>query len=189
MRRLDDRRALAEVFTGWRGGLRWRKGAMHSAVIRRFGAAALAALVAGCASAPVVVDYAEYRTDPQRYREADAVVRIDLATLLASGEALAGRKVELSGPVDYRGHTGFFYWHFYLIGPGEQRVRCYEREYRIESWVVPRTFVQRANSDRGTLTVNGRYEPPLGIELDWIAYDGQRFDTDYLPPRLVLPWW
>lgn len=149
----------------------------------------VAVLLAGCASAPVVVGYDEYRTDPERYREADAIVRTDLATLLASGEALAGRKVELSGPVDYRGHAGFFYWHFYLTGPGEQRVRCYEREYRVDSWVFARNLVRRADSDAGTATVNGRYKGPFGIELDWIEYDGQRLDTDYRPPRFVLPWW
>jgi hypothetical protein len=151
--------------------------------------ATVASLIAGCASAPVTVDYAEYREEPERYREADAIVRTDLPTLLASGETLEGRQVELSGAVDYRGHTGFFYWHFYLAGPGGERVRCYEREYRVDSWVYARNLARRADSDGGTLKAVGRYEPPLGIELDWIEYDDQHVDTDYMPPRFVLPWW
>ncbi len=155
----------------------------------RLAAWSLTLALVGCATPPVVVDYAEYRTAPERYAEADAIVRTDLATLLSNADTLAGRRVELAGQVDYRGHFGYFYLLFFLTDVQRQTMRCYEREYRVDSWIWARTLARRADTDDGTLKVAGRYKPPQGLELDWIEYKGHHVDTDYHPPRLLLPWY
>ena len=146
-------------------------------------------LLTGCAAPPIVVNLADYLAAPQRYVAADAVVRTDLASLLANADVLKGRRVELSGQVDYRGHViGFNYWHFYLLDGQGHRLRSYEREYRVDSWVWASTLARKAGADHGTVVVSGRYEPPSDLELDWFDYLGHHVDTDYRPPKVFIPW-
>nr|ART38030.1 F98 [uncultured bacterium] len=154
----------------------------------RASALGLTLLLTGCAVPPTVVDFADYHAAPQRYAETDAIVRTDLTTLLANKDALKGRRVELVGQVDYRGHVGFSYWHFYLTDDQGHTLRCYEREYHVDSWAWARTLARKADAEHGTIVVSGRYRPPSGLELDWFDYLGHHVDTDYRPPVFVLPW-
>ena len=145
-------------------------------------------LLVACAAPPVRVDFADYQTAPQKHADDDAIIRTDLATLLANAKLLKGRRVELRGRLDYRGlQIGFNYWHFYLVDDQGHRLRAYEHEYRITQWAWADSMARLASQKHTTVTVGGRYEWP-DLELDWFDDGEHRVDTDYLPMRLSLPW-
>jgi len=145
----------------------------------------VALLLSACAAPPVRVDFADYQAAPQKHADDDAIVRTDLATLLANAKLLKGRRVELSGRIDYRGFKiGFNYWHFYLVDDQGHRLRAYEREYRITSWHWADTMARQASAEHAIVKVSGRFEASSDLELDWFEYRDQRIDTDYLPVQL-----
>jgi hypothetical protein len=48
---------------------------------------------------------------------------------------------------------------------------------------VPVMAVRRAERNNEQITVVGKLQMGLEIELDWIEYEGQIIDTDFKPPE------
>ncbi len=145
----------------------------------------------GCAVPLVKTDLKSSLEKPQAYKGITVIFTTDLKSLLADPGSYQGKKVELSGYVKFYGHWGFWTWNFLLketppACPAGLKVRCYEREYRIDSWVVPGAMLRRAESHKEKIKVVGKFQNGE-IELDWIEYRGQRIDTDYKPPYVRAP--
>ena len=68
-----------------------------------------------------------------------------------------------------------------------RQVRCYEREYRITSWIMPEMALRQAEKENEKVTVIGKFEKNGKIELNQIEYKGQQFNTDYKPPDVRIP--
>jgi len=66
-------------------------------------------------------------------------------------------------------------------------LRCYEWEYRVDGWIAPEMALRRAEKENEQVTVVGKLEGGLRIELDWIEYKGQHYNTDYKPPGFRSP--
>ena len=66
---------------------------------------------------------------------------------------------------------------------------CYEKRYRADVWIWPLNAVRQAAYHEKELTVVGKFQKGMTLELDWIEYDGQRFDTDFLPQGYSTIYW
>jgi len=139
----------------------------------------------GCA--PVVkTDLTSLKKNPEKYQGKKIIVTTDLKSLVDNPKDYLGRKIELTGYVKYNGFRGFRNWNFILKDEEGRSVRCYEREYRIEAWRVPVKAVRQAERNNEPITVVGKLQKGLEIELDWIEYKGQTIDTDQKPPSLPI---
>ena len=140
--------------------------------------------------APLVkTDLKSLKDNPEKYQGKRVVVTTDLKSVVEKPEDYLGKKIELTGYVKYKGFRNFTYWNFILKDEEVRSLRCYEREYRIRSWIMPVMALRRAERENEQITAVGKLEKGLEIELDWIKYKGQRFNTDYKPPRIILPFY
>jgi hypothetical protein len=152
------------------------------------GGIALSLSLAGCM--PVVkTDLRNLNDHPEEFKGKKVIVTADLESLVADPTGYDKKRVELSGYVEMKDFRRGNDWSF-TLGDGEGNfVKCYERGYRIDSWILPEMALRRAAREKGQVTVIGKVEKNrLKIELDSIDYQGQHFSTDYKPPMIVVPW-
>lgn len=139
-----------------------------------------------CAGPVVRTDLQSLNANPDGFEGKEVIVTTDLPTVVENPEAYLYKKIELRGRVAYKEPWRGPYWNFALTDDEGNSVTCYERWYRADIWIWPLTVVRHARNNDGQLTVVGRFQKGRTLELDWIEYDGQMFDTDYLPPRVYL---
>lgn len=125
--------------------------------------------------------------NPKEYRGKRIIIATDLKSVVEDPAAYLDRRIELAGYVVYNGHRGFYSWNFFLKDTDGRTIRCYEREYRIRSWIVPVWALRRAERKNEQITAVGKLQTGLELELDWIEYQGQTIDTDYKPPQIGFP--
>lgn len=142
--------------------------------------------VPGCFPPVVRTDLETLIANPEEFYGKEVIVTADFKSVLESPEEYKGRKIEVTGYVDYRGWRGFRAWHFFLSDEEGRKLRCYEGVYRVEGWIIPVVTAKRAARDQNPLTVVGRLEKSMNIELDYIEYEGQYIDTDAKPARFPL---
>ena len=65
-------------------------------------------------------------------------------------------------------------------------IRCYEREYRVEAWIIPIMAVKEAEKRKEMIIAVGKLKRKDLLELHWIEYKGEIIDTDYKPPSVSL---
>ena len=142
--------------------------------------------------APMVkTDLKSLNENPEKYKDKRVIVTTDLKSVVDNPKAYRGKKIELTGYVkldrfDFSGING---WSFILKDVEGKSVRCYEREYRVNGWIRPEIALRQAEKENKQVTVVGKLEGGLKIELDWIEYEGQHYDTDFKPqgiPPLVF---
>ena len=134
------------------------------------------------ACAPLVkTDLKSLNANPDEYKGKRVVVTTDLRSLTEKPEDYLGKDIEVTGYVRPNRLRRYGDWAFVLEDEKGRSVRCYEREYRVDSWIMPSMAVKRAARENEQVTVVGRVEKDLEIELDWIEYEDQHYDTDYLP--------
>jgi len=141
--------------------------------------------LASCFPQVVKTDLPNLLANPEKFQGKEVIVTADLKSVLESPGDYRGRKIELSGYVDYRGWRGFRAWHFFLIDKEGRKARCYEKVYRVEGWIVPIVTVKRAAREQKLLTVVGKLEKSMNIELDYIEYEGRHIDTDTKPSHFA----
>jgi len=145
--------------------------------------ACLALSLAVCACAPFVkTDLKSFNANPEEYKGKRVVLTTDLRSLAEKPEDYLGKDIEVTGYVRLNGLRRLGDWAFVLEDEKGRSVRCYEREYRVDSWIMPSMAIRRAAREHEQVTVVGRVERDREIELDWIEYQGQHYDTDYKPP-------
>ncbi len=136
----------------------------------------------------VKTDLKSLNANPDEYKGKRVVVTTDLKSVVEKPEDYLGKKIELTGYVKTNGFRRTGDWGFILKDEEERSVRCYEREYRIRSWNMPSMALRRAARQNGQVTVVGKLEKDLEIELDWIEYEGLHYDTDYIPYTAFRPY-
>lgn len=146
-------------------------------------------IVAGCG--PVVRTHLKQFTDnPEEFQGKQVIVSANLNDILDNPEIFMDDRirVEVPGYIKYNGFMGFSHWNLILRDNEGSSIRCYEREYRVDSWNVPRALLLAAERKNERIIVVGRLQKTteLLIETDWIEYDGQIIDTDYLPPPVPV---
>ena len=140
--------------------------------------------------APIVkTDLKSLNENPEKYKGKWVIVTTDLKSVVDDPKAYRGKNIELTGYVklDSFGFRGINDWSFILKDVEGKSVRCYEREYRVDGWIMPEMALRRAEKENEQVTVVGKLEGGLKIELDWIEYKGQHYNTDYKPPAILLP--
>ena len=143
---------------------------------------ALSSSLLSCASAPLVkTDLESLSANPAQYEGKRVIVTTDVRSLIEKPEDYWGRKVEVTGYVEINGLRRSGDWEFILRDDEGRSVKCYEWKYRVESWILPSMALRRAASENGQVTVVGKVEKDLEIELDWIEYKDEHYDTDYIP--------
>jgi len=134
------------------------------------------------ACAPLVkTDLKSLNENPLQYKGKMVVVTTDVRSLVEKPEDYCGKKVELNGYVRLNGFRRTGDWGFILEDEEGRSIRCYEWKYRVESWIMPSMTLRRAARENGQVTIVGRVEKDREIELDWIEYENEHYDTDYLP--------
>jgi len=137
--------------------------------------------------APLVkTDLKSFNEDPEKYRGKEVIFTTDLKGVVENPTPYLGRKIELTGYVHEYGFIGFGHWNFMLKDEEGRSVRCYERKYRVDAWIMPVLAVRRAEKNNEQVTVVGKLQQGLKIELDWVEYKGQKFDTDFKPPDIPI---
>ena len=138
--------------------------------------------------APVVkTDLKSLQANPEAYKGKKVIVLADIKSMVEVPDAYRGKTVELSGYVELGNFWKTDGWRFILKDEAGRQVRCYEREYRVTGWIMPEMALRQAAQKKEKVTVSGKVEKNKIIELDWIEYQNQRFDTDYKPPAFWLP--
>ena len=140
--------------------------------------------------APMVkTDLKSLNENPEKYKGKWVIVTTDLKSVVDDPKAYRGKNIELTGYVklDSFGFEGINGWSFILKDVEGKSVRCYEWEYRVSGWIMPEMALRRAEKENEPVIVVGKLEGGLKIELDWIEYKGQHYDTDYKPPGIPLP--
>jgi len=138
--------------------------------------------------APIVkTDLKSLQENPEAYKGKKVIVITDIKSVVEAPEAFLDKKIELMGYVTLDGFRKTNDWSFILKDEKDRQVRCYEREYRITSWIMPEMALRQANQGKEKVTVVGKFEKNGKIELDWIEYKGQHFNTDYKPSEVRLP--
>lgn len=137
----------------------------------------------------VKTDLKSLNENPGKYKGKWVIVTTDIKSIVDDPKAYRGKNIEFSGYVklDTFGFTGINGWSFILKDIEGKSVRCYEWEYRVSSWIMPEMALRRAEKENEQVTVVGKLEGGLKIELDWIEYKGQHYDTDYKPMGIPLP--
>ena len=125
--------------------------------------------------------------NPEAYKGKKLIVIADIKSVVEAPEAFLNKKIELMGYVMLDGFRKTNDWSFILKDEKDRQVRCYEREYRITSWIMPEMALRQANQGKEKVTVVGKFEKNGKFELDWIEYKGQHFNTDYKPPEVRVP--
>jgi len=140
-------------------------------------------LLADCA--PLIkIDSQSFIDHPQEYEGKQVIITAELRQIIEAPLLFKGKKVELKGYVEYKGFWGHQRWHFILKDGEGRTLLCYEKGYRTTAWIVPAAVVEKAARTHQQITVVGKLEEDLEIELDWIEYKGLQIDTDYLPHRM-----
>lgn len=151
--------------------------------------------VIGCAfflnvisCAPIVsTDFKSFQENPEKYQSKSSTIKADIKNVAKPPAILVGRKVELTGYVVLEGFKTINDWSFLLKDDEGHQVWCYERTYRVTGWIAPEMALREAAHKKEKITVLGRFEQSGKIELEWIEYKGQHYDTDYFPPGIWLP--
>ena len=149
---------------------------------------ALSLILFSCA--PMVkTDLKSLNENPEKYKGKWVIITTDLKSVVDDPKAYRGKNIELTGYVklDRFDFKGFYGWSFILKDVEGRSLRCYEREYRVDGWIMPEMALRRAEKESEQVTVVGRLEGGQKIELDWIEYKGQHYNTDYKPPGIPLP--
>ena len=137
--------------------------------------------------APLVkTDLKSLTKDPEKYRGKRVIITTDLKSLVENPAPYVGKQVELTGNVEGEDRKSN-YWNFILKDEEGRTVKCYEREYRVDTWIVPKMAVRQAERNNEKITVVGRLKAGLRIELDRIEYKGQTIDTDHKSPAFPTP--
>lgn len=134
-----------------------------------------------CAGQVVKTDLQSVEENPDAYKGKRVVITTDLKSLAEKPEDYLEKKVELKGFAEYREGPLRPYWHFVLKDEEGRSLKCYERNYHNYVWEWPLMTVRKAKRNKEQLTVVGRFEKRGVLELDWIEYDGETINTDYVP--------
>jgi len=138
-----------------------------------------------CAHVVVKTDLKSLQENPEAYKGKKVIVIENIKSVVEAPEAFLDKKIEIMGYVTLDGFRKTNDWSFVLKDEEGRQVRCYEREYRITSWIMPEMALKQANQGKEKVTVAGKFEKNGKIELDWIEYKGQHFNTDYKPPEVM----
>lgn len=148
--------------------------------------AALFLTLSSCAGPLVRTDLQTLQEKPEQFEGKQVIVTAGIDDVVAHPEAYKGKKVELTGPVEQKGFWRTPYWSFTIQGE-KGSLKCYERIYRVDAWILPVMAIKRAARENSPVTVVGKVEQDLEIELDWIEYQGQHYDTDRPPANMHVP--
>jgi len=135
----------------------------------------------------VKTDLKSLKENPDEYKGKRVVVTTDLKSVVEEPEDYFGKNIEVTGYVNLNGLRRSGDWGFILRDEEGRSVRCYEWKYRVESWIMPSMALRRAEKENGQVTVVGKLEKDLEIELDWVEYKDQHYDTDYIPYTAFRP--
>jgi len=138
--------------------------------------------------APIVkTDLKSLQENPEAYKGKKVIVIADIKSVVEAPGAYMDKKIEIMGYVTLDSFRKTNDWSFVLKDEEGRQVRCYEREYRITSWIMPEMAIRQATQRKEKVTAAGKFEKNGRIELDWIEYKNQHFNTDYKPPEIRAP--
>jgi hypothetical protein len=138
--------------------------------------------------APIVkADLKSLQENPEKYKGKKVIITADIKSVVEAPEAYRGKRIEISGYVKTDGFRRTKDWGFLLEDQEGRSILCNEREYRVTSWLMPVMALRRAEKENKQVTVEGKLLKNLEIELDWIEYEGQHYDTDFKPPQFWVP--
>ncbi len=127
-----------------------------------------------------------YLQNPEAYKEKKVIIVASIKDVCKNSDPLIGKEIKLEGFVKYIGFRCYPYWNFILMDKEGNSIKCYEREYRVEAWIIPIMALKEAEKRKEMIIAVGKLEKKGLLELDWIEYRGEIIDTDYKPPSVSL---
>jgi len=123
-------------------------------------------------------DLKSLNEDPEKYAGKHIVVTTNLKNVVEKPEDHLGKQIELKGYVQYDELQKLENWNFMIKDNEGRYLKCYESNYNVAAEIWTKMVVRQADRKGEQLTVMGRLEKGLVMELDWIEYGGQHIDTD-----------
>ncbi len=120
---------------------------------------------------------ATLRNDLEPYIDPDVIQRMQVTEIVGAKDSLEGRMIEISGLVTHLGATGLRWWGFRL-GDANDDILCYEVRWHYGQRGLLHQLLRHAASEKRPVRVAGRLHPGLRVELDWVEFDGIKYDTD-----------
>ena len=110
----------------------------------------------------------------------DPVVRqrTEVGEVLGSLEILVGRSIEVSGLVSDLGRTELRWWGFDIGDGNDVALVCYERNWHPGRRGLVHQLLRLAAAQHQEVRVSGKLIAGPRLELDWVEYDGVKYDTD-----------
>ena len=118
------------------------------------------------------------RPDLEPYSDPEVLEQIEVGQILNSVAMLNGRNIEVSGLVSNLGRNGLRWWGFQIGDGGEHELPCYERNWHSQRRGLLHQLLRLAAAEQRKIRVAGKLSPGPRLELDWIEYDGIKYDTD-----------
>ena len=111
-----------------------------------------------CTAPLVKTDLKSLNETPAHYEGKRVVDTTDLKSLAEEPEDYLDKDIEVTGYVRPNRLRRYGDWAFVLEDEEGRSVRCYEREYRVDSWIMPTMAIKRAAREKEQVTVVGRVE-------------------------------
>lgn len=128
----------------------------------------------------VKTDLKSFRENPEEYANKEVIFMVTLENLLDNPKSYLKKKVEITGFVQ-DGPKNRNDWFFILEDKAGRKIKCYETNYRVQTWLYPVSVLRKAKREQTEIAVVGKFQRGDRIELDWIVYQDMMIDTDYLP--------
>ena len=135
----------------------------------------------GCVSNQVKTDLQTLQQNPEQFKGKEVILTTTIKQVQEHQDAYLGKKVEITGFVLYKGYRGSSFWSFDLKDEADRHLSCYEQRYRVIAWTMPDAIIKRATRENEQVTIVGRIEKDLSVELSGIKYRGQYYNTNHLP--------
>lgn len=118
--------------------------------------------------------------EPLAYTDPEILKRLQVGAIVRNADALEGRMIEASGLVTGVGENHLRWWNFQLTDAEDPdlTISCYEEQWHAQRRGLVHQLLRHAKAERRPIRIAGRMQPGLLVELDWVEYDGVKYDTD-----------
>ncbi|MBN1364532.1 MAG: hypothetical protein JW976_06985 [Syntrophaceae bacterium] len=153
-------------------------------IIKKFSFTMAAFILSGCTHM-IMTDMDTYLQNQANFKGKQVVFVTDLKDLLKRYDMYHGKEVELTAPVSYFGDRKFWTWHL-MLDDGDNKIRAYEREYRLYPDRYALYLLRVARSEKGNVTIRGKLEKN-GIELNRLFYKNLAVNTNIKSNDIYYP--
>jgi len=124
------------------------------------------------------------REDVEPYTDPDVLRLIQVGEIVRNAAVLEGRDIEISGVITGLGKNYLRWWNFQLsdVENPALTITCFESEWHAQRRGLEHQLLRIARAEKREIRVAGRLRAGLMLEIDWLEFDGVKYDTDRVAP-------